>query len=597
MRKMIQLFLTLSVFLLPAAALADRQGTARITLVEGDVQIRMTDSDDWVPAAVNTPLEEGDSIWSPDGSRTEIQLRDGSYIRLASRSSLDIVEVSDEVMQFHMAMGLAYVRTGSRGDTDYQFDLAESTLTVGNSARLRLDVAADGGEEISVMAGTAYVEGYDGRTRVRSGETMMVDDSRSEILPLKRADAWDKWNRTRDKALSRQARSARYLPEELAIYEDELSSSGEWVVVSEYGRIWRPRVSVSVGWAPFQSGRWIWRGGDYVWIGFEPWGWAPYHYGRWVVTANFGWCWVPPVRGDVFWAPAYVGWVTTPSHIGWVPLAPGEIYYGRGHYGRASVNISTVTNFGDVSLGTRISFRNHERNRNALTVVQRDSFARGRYERVNLRDNLLHHQRATISRPEPPRVREIRMPVIKPVPPEKLPPPRVTNVPARELKHRLPRIGKPGGPAPVSRPEQRQNQVVRPGGPAPERSTGTPAVAPSLRPAPVPREQGQLREQGQPREKVQRFEKSESAPPAVRSSEPGPAVRSPESAPIVAPAPSRTPSAVQPRVQGPRGDAAERRVPQKVWRIRPREESRQAPAERNMPQQMNRQMKERGERK
>lgn len=586
MRKIVYVFLALSVLLLPSLASADIRGTARFTLVEGDVQIRMADDDDWVPAAVNTPIEEGDTVWSPEGSRTEIQLRDGTYIRLGSRSSLDIVDVGEDDIQFHLRMGLAYVRTGAIGDGEYQFDLAESTVTVSDRARLRFDVAADGGEEISIIAGTAYVEGYGGRTRVRSGEMMTVDDSRSEILPLRPADGWDKWNRKRDRLLSKRARDARYLPEELAIYENELSASGEWIVVSDYGRVWRPRVSIGIDWAPFRSGRWIWRGGDYVWIGLEPWGWAPYHYGRWVVTPRFGWCWVPPVRGDVFWAPAYVGWVTTPSHIGWVPLAPGELYYGRGYYGRASVNISTVTNIGNVSIGTRISFRNHEVNRNSLTVVQRDSFSRGRFERVRLRDNLLQHQRASISRPEPPRVREIRMPVIKPVSPAKLPPPRVTSVPAKELKHRLPRIDRRGAPPSAVRPDHRRPPAALPSTPAPARDKSTPpaVVAPAPRPSVTP---GQ-KEQGQPREKRLRFEKPEPAAPAVRSGEPG--------AIAVPPASPRTPAASEPRAVGPRVVTPERRVPQKVWRIQPRDAGRQGPSGPGQ-QQQNRQPRERGERR
>lgn len=579
MKKIVQLVLALSVVLLPLTASAALSGTARLTLVDGDVQIRMADSDDWVPAAANTPLEEGDSIWSPQGARAEIQLKDGSYIRLGSDTSLDIVDVSDDVMQFHMAQGRAYVRTGAAGDIDYQFDLAESTITVSDRARLSFDVAPDGGEEISVVSGTAYVEGYGGRTRVRSGTTLTVDDARSEVLPLKQADAWDKWNRNRDKELNRQARSARYLPDELAIYEDELSASGEWVVVPEYGRIWRPRVSVTVDWAPFRSGRWIWRGGDYVWIGFEPWGWAPYHYGRWVVTPRFGWCWVPPVRGDVFWAPAYVGWVHTPDHIGWVPLAPGEVYYGRGYYGRGSVNISTVTNFGDVSIGTRFSFRNHERNRNALTVIDRDSFSRGRYERVRLQDNLLHHERARIGRPEPPRIREIRMPVIKPVPPGKLPPPRVTSVPARELKHQLPRIGKPGASPSAGRPDRGATDTPSASGPAQIRSSApaTDRHYDERRPDALGRNEPALRE------KRTRFEKAEPSPP-VRS----------ESAPIaVPPASPSPPAASEPRSVGPRVETPARRVPRNVWRIQPRDEGRQGPSARPQRPQKERQFRER----
>ena len=51
---------------------------------------------------------------------------------------------------------------------------------------------------------------------------------------------------------------------------------------------------------------------------------------------------MPPAVGAVYWGPGYVGWVVTPSYVAWVPLAPGEIYYGYGYYGPGSVNITTV---------------------------------------------------------------------------------------------------------------------------------------------------------------------------------------------------------------------------------------------------------------
>src|SRR4030067_226587 len=82
------------------------------------------------------------------------------------------------------------------------------------------------------------------------------------------------------------------------------------------------------------------RGGARVGVGCEPWGWPPYHYGRWAFAVNIGWLWVPPARGDVFWAPGYVGWVRTGDHVAWVPLAPREVYYGRGNYGRDGRNIT-----------------------------------------------------------------------------------------------------------------------------------------------------------------------------------------------------------------------------------------------------------------
>ncbi len=193
-----------------------------------------------------------------------------------------------------------------------------------------------------------------------------------------------------------------------------------------------PHVHISVGWAPYRNGRWTWIGGDYVWIAFEPWGWAPYHYGRWTFLASFGWCWVPPDRGDVYWGPGYVGWVYTPTYVSWVPLAPREIYYGYGNYGRHSVNIVNV------NINT-IVVKNVYRNvsvSNAVTVVHRDTFLKGKREDFRLRENPFLKERISVGRPAIAPERATKMPVIKEIPRAKEPPARVRDIKVREIKEK-----------------------------------------------------------------------------------------------------------------------------------------------------------------
>ena len=69
--------LALAVLLLPRYAQALDLGSVRISFLEGDVQMRTTESGDWIPAAVNTPLDEGDELWVPEGGRMEFQFNTG----------------------------------------------------------------------------------------------------------------------------------------------------------------------------------------------------------------------------------------------------------------------------------------------------------------------------------------------------------------------------------------------------------------------------------------------------------------------------------------------------------------------------------------
>ena len=78
-KKMKVNLLMMAVLLLPIYAYAAQLGSVRISFLEGDVQMRTTEAGDWFPAAVNTPLDEGDELWVPDGGRMELQLNTGTF--------------------------------------------------------------------------------------------------------------------------------------------------------------------------------------------------------------------------------------------------------------------------------------------------------------------------------------------------------------------------------------------------------------------------------------------------------------------------------------------------------------------------------------
>ena len=73
-----------------------------------------------------------------------------------------------------------------------------------------------------------------------------------------------------------------------------------------------------------------------------------------------------------------MAWVHTPTYVAWVPLAPGEIYYGYGYYGPHSVDVRNINvnriNISNVYVNARAV--------NAVTVMNRQTFLTGRPERV-----------------------------------------------------------------------------------------------------------------------------------------------------------------------------------------------------------------------
>ncbi|MGA7104834.1 MAG: DUF6600 domain-containing protein [Candidatus Deferrimicrobiaceae bacterium] len=528
--------------LLPAVSDAELLGAMRVRLVAGDVQVKIAETGEWAPASVNMPLVEGDELWVPGGSLAAIQTNDGADVRLDGNTALQVLRVDRDSFQFYLPQGRAYVRNDDPTGSILQFDTPYTSVRTFGESIFRIDIP-DGETDVLVFRGTVTAENAGGATRVRAGSMLVLgSDGYAELSPLPPPDNWQVWNEKRDRVALARGGGYRYLPEELRVYSSDFDENGRWVYVSAYGFVWTPKVVVTGDWAPYRNGRWVWRGGDYVWIGYESWGWAPYHYGRWSYVARIGWCWVPPSRGDVFWAPGYVGWVSTGNYVGWVPLAPGEVYYGHGNFGRHSVNVTNV-NINQVRVTNvyrNINFRN------SITVVNRTTFVTGRPAVVsrnvvvNVREDFARRRNIVVGRPQIRPVETSYLPVVRQIPEAKRPPTRVRNIDVKELRQ--------------SRPLVRE----------PDRST--------MRPQAQPR-QLEVRKAEQPRSSNERTRERQQMEPVERSR--------PQAAPLER---SRPPQAAPPEKARPQVSPVEKSRP---MRVAPPEKARPqvAPVERNRPQQ------------
>jgi hypothetical protein len=429
----------------PAYAFSADLGYMRISLIEGDVQIKTPDAGEWGLASINGPLAEGDQVWTPQGSRAELQLNNGTYIRLDQDSALQILSMDKDSSQFYLSQGHAYIYYNAPMGSVIQIDTPDASARAFNRAIFSIDIS-DRYTDAAVYKGYIKTENNTGSTRINAGQMLSLgQNTNGEVAPLGPADEWEDWNNARNyKLVARRDGGSRYLPAELRAYSADLDDNGRWVSVPEYGNVWTPTVVTGAGWSPYKTGRWIWRGGDYVWVASESWGWAPYHYGRWAFVARFGWCWVPPISGDVYWSPGYVGWVRTPDYVAWVPLAPGERYYGRGNYGRNSVNITKV-NVTQINVTT--VYKNVNIN-NGVTVVNRHTFNTGSPTIVNVNRNIIQQKifvknNISVGAPEIKPARGSFFVSARPIPSAKLPPQPLRNVRVGELKQSRPFVREP----------------------------------------------------------------------------------------------------------------------------------------------------------
>ncbi|MDE3167408.1 MAG: hypothetical protein KGN36_16520, partial [Acidobacteriota bacterium] len=82
----------LLLLLAPAALFAGQARYARLGDMDGAVEVQLHPADPWSPGERNLPLTEGAWLRTGEASRLEIEFDEGSALRLASGS---LVELSD----------------------------------------------------------------------------------------------------------------------------------------------------------------------------------------------------------------------------------------------------------------------------------------------------------------------------------------------------------------------------------------------------------------------------------------------------------------------------------------------------------------------
>jgi hypothetical protein len=588
-------------------------GSMRIVLADGDVQVKIADTGEWAPASINMPLVEGDELWVPEDGRAALQTSNGAYIRLDRSTALQVLRMDRDAFQFYLPQGGVYVLNRASRRSVFQFDTPDASLRAFGGSTFRVDVP-EGETDLSVLHGTVIAENEEGTTNVRAGDMLVLaSDGYAELFPLPSPDEWQRWNEERDRTVLARGEGSRHLPPELRVYASDFDRNGRWVSVPDYGYVWTPTVLVVSDWAPYRHGRWVWRGGEYVWIGYEPWGWAPYHYGRWAFVARVGWCWVPPARGDVYWGPGYVGWVNTDDYVAWVPLAPRETYYGHGHFGRYSVNVTNVNI-------NRIRVTNVYRNvnvTNSVTVVNHTTFVTGRHEPVrrefagNAREHFTQRRNIVVGRPPIKPVEATRVPVVRSIPESKRPPESVRRIEAKELRNARPLVRESGRSAirPEAKPRTLEIRKTDERRPIRERVKERKEVLPAERRAPAervapkqpPRQEREIErerirpEQQRPAEPPERVErgKRKEAPPAPAEEQVRPEEQRPQrgTPPVKDVERPRRPAAPpEPRKEEVRPEQ-QRKAPQEVERGRRKEAP---PAKEEAKPEEQRQKQERG---
>jgi len=316
----------LSLWLLPVALSAGQARYARVGDFDGSVQVQLQAADDWQPARRNLPLRELSWLRTEGPSRVEVELDDGSVLRLGPDSLAELsdytrLSTGQRVTLISLDHGLAYFTGAAEGQDALVVAVPGAQVTIHQGARLRLE-ARDPWSQIAAADGVARFSSPSAEFDLNAGQMVKLDPAHParfflnrEIQPLET----DRWCDERDKILS-STTSAAHVPD-LRYGLADLDGYGVWIQAAGLGTVWRPKAPE--GWAPFRNGKWQWYEGlGYTWMADDPWGWLPYHYGRWMQQEGTGWVWAP---GDsAIFKPGEVYWLKSAKLVGWGALAPTE---------------------------------------------------------------------------------------------------------------------------------------------------------------------------------------------------------------------------------------------------------------------------------
>src|SRR5579872_573285 len=322
----------------------------RVSAIDGTVQQRTPDDNDWIQANLNYPVSDGFAIAPQDGGRAEIEVGPIA-LRVGPLSELDVSTLNELQTSLTLAQGELSLTVGqlARGER-IEITTPRGVMEILASGRYHLDAGTtESPTRFEVFDGRAQVQRDGGNNMLSRGQAALINPDNTVTTASVEPDPLDQWAFDRDRGPGpgrstagappppppTGSASAGYVSPEMTGGAD-LEAYGSWSPSPDYGQVWYPN-DVASDWAPYTDGHWGWVSPwGWTWIDDEPWGFAPFHYGRWAYIDD-RWGWVPgEVVAEPVYAPALVVFVGGRDHpfrwdhdhegVGWFPLGPHEAY-------------------------------------------------------------------------------------------------------------------------------------------------------------------------------------------------------------------------------------------------------------------------------
>lgn len=287
----------------------------RLSSVDGQVQVVEDGQVIADPAYDNLPLFEGSQVVTRNDGRAEIELEDGSLVRLTPNSTVTLSVLSGSGATTHTEIvlnaGQAYFELQpSTADRPLRVGYGTTSVTPTNFSVIRVNFDAQPGV-MAVFSGQVHVtRGGALDLDVHGDQTLSLDVQDASVYNLAdtvQADSWDQWNSDRDAALMSEQSDKTPATDQNAGQMpgiSDLDASGSWYDVPGQGYVWSPYDAQGAGtdWDPYGYGYWTsFPQYGYAWVSGYSWGYAPFNYGQWNYYGGFGWGWNPGGRYHPWW--------------------------------------------------------------------------------------------------------------------------------------------------------------------------------------------------------------------------------------------------------------------------------------------------------
>jgi hypothetical protein len=275
---------------------------ARLSYVEGGVQLTQGNQIIADPALVNTPLFEGTVVTTHEDGQAELQFDDGSVARLSPSSSLQIAVLRQDngagKAELLLTGGLGYFEMSGSDSNQMITRFGDATVKASGFTVIRLNLDNPPGE-VAVFTGNAHLDRGNLSLDIHGGQSVALngtDPDQYNLAETIEPDSWDSWNADRDQDLNSQetAKTAATgnQPNSSNPAWGDLDANGNWYNVPGQGYVWSPYEAANASWDPYGCGNWVYTPQfGYIWVSCESWGYMPYTAGYWNYYDGFGWGW------------------------------------------------------------------------------------------------------------------------------------------------------------------------------------------------------------------------------------------------------------------------------------------------------------------